>query len=384
MSSQVIPNEVLQFSASALSVPAPQRGSSGPGLRVVSFGGGTGLSNLLRGLKQHLLPLTGVVDARRTAIEQLSAVVAVTDDGGSSGRIRSEFNLLPPGDIRNCLVALADDEAVLSRMFQYRFANGGELEGHSFGNLFLTVLAQLTDDFVEAVRLASGILGTRGRILPASTIPAQLGAEMRDGSFVIGESAITQSHAGVRRVQLLPAEVPAVPETLQAIAEADIITVGPGSLFTSLVPNLLVPGIAEAVATSRAFKIYICNLMTQPNETLGMTATDHVTALHAHAGRSLFDAILVNRAPIPAELIATYAAEGAAPVSYNHAELEAMGLQIIEGDYLHPFASRKNSQCRSKRDAEKLLARHDTNAIARDLIAFAARRVVDAETALAA
>lgn len=361
MSSQVTPNAVLEF-PKIFPVPIePARG-----LRVVCFGGGTGLSNLLRGLKLYAKSLNGGLEP--AAIEQLTAVVAVTDDGGSSGRLRNEFNILPPGDIRNCLVALAEDEHLLSRMFQYRFAAGAGLEGHSFGNLFITVLAHMTSDFVEAVRLASSILDVRGRILPASSVAAQLGAEMRDGSFVTGECAITNSRAGVKRVQLIPADTPAVPETLTAIAEADLITLGPGSLYTSLVPNLLVPGIAKAIAASRAQRVFICNLMSQPNETLDMTAADHLNALHEHAGMSLFDTVLVNRAAASHDILETYAAASAAPVHYDVAQLAALGVRVIEGNYL----------------AEAGVARHDAAAVAHDLISLAqAQRPVMAAAAAA-
>lgn len=350
MSSQVSPNALIEFPRIFPVSAEPARG-----LRVVCFGGGTGLSNLLRGLKLY----TNSPDSSIPApIEQLTAVVAVTDDGGSSGRIRNDFNILPPGDIRNCLVALAEDEHLLSRMFQYRFAAGAGLEGHSFGNLFITVLAQMTSDFVEAVRLSSAILGIRGRILPASSVAAQLGAEMRDGSFVVGECAITDSRAGVRRVRLIPAETPAVPETLAAIAEADLITLGPGSLYTSLVPNLLVPGIAEAIAVSAATKVFICNLMSQPNETVGMSAADHLIALHEHAGRPLFDSVLVNRAPVSHQTLENYAAASASPVPYDVARMAALNVRVIEGDYL----------------AETGVARHDAAAVARDLIALVQAR----------
>ncbi|MBV8206226.1 MAG: YvcK family protein [Acidobacteria bacterium] len=319
---------------------------TGRGLRVVCFGGGTGLSNLLRGLKAHL----------SGKIEQLTAVVAVTDDGGSSGRLRGDFHGVAPGDIRNCLVALAEDEALLSRMFQYRFTQGAGLEGHSFGNLFLTVLAALTEDFVEAVRLSSELLGTRGRILPASAVPAQLGAELHDGTFVVGESAITRGRGGIRRVFLLPRDTPAVPETLAAIAEADMITIGPGSLFTSLAPNLLVPGIAAALASSPARKVFICNLMTQANETLGMTASDHLQALEDHAGCAIFDAALVNCSPFPAALLQRYAQQEAEPVSNDMKRHARGGIHIVQGEYLSPGS----------------VARHDAEAVARDLMRFVA------------
>jgi uncharacterized cofD-like protein len=352
MSTQVSPNSLFEF-PKIIPAPAEPASSVGRGLRVVCFGGGTGLSNLLRGLKHYANPSeSGHAPA---PIERLTAVVAVTDDGGSSGRLRNELNVLPPGDIRNCLVALAEDEHLLSRMFQYRFAAGAGLEGHSFGNLFLAVMMHLTCDFVEAVRLTSSILGIRGHILPASSVAAQLAAEMRDGSFVVGECAITRSRAGIRRIRLIPSDAPAVPETLAAIAEADLITLGPGSLYTSLNPNLLVPGIAEAIAGSPASKVFICNLMSQPNETLGMTAADHLEALQEHSGMNLFDTVLVNRANLSPDMIANYAAGGAAPVACDLRRLTAMQVRVIEGDYL----------------SENSVARHDADAVARDLIELA-------------
>jgi len=233
-------------------------------LRVVALGGGTGLSTLLRGLKRYA-PHTPGIEEKKTAptglpgITDLTAVVTVTDDGGSSGRLRKEFNILPPGDIRNCLVALSEDEALLSRIFQYRFETGEGLEGHNFGNLFVTALTAVTGDFAEAVRESSKILATRGTIFPSTVSNVQLEALMNDGSSVFGETNITASHLRIVRLRLVPGNVQPLPETLEAIAKADMITIGPGSLFTSLVPNLLVHGIPEAIAASRAIKVYICN-----------------------------------------------------------------------------------------------------------------------------
>jgi len=323
-------------------------------LRIVSIGGGTGLSALLSGLKKYTQP------SGSPAID-VTAIVTVSDDGGSSGRLRREFEVLPPGDIRNCMVALSEDEALLSQMFQYRFSAGAGLDGHSFGNLFLTVLTALTQDFAEAVKLSSAMLATRGRILPATNRVVELGAELADGTFVVGETSIATSSAPIRRAFLIPENVTALPETLDAIAEADLITVGPGSLYTSLIPNLLVKGIPEAIAASKAVKVCVCNLMTQPNESLGLTAAGHIKAIYEHVGGPLFDCVLINRSPFPPELLAKYAGTLAAPVECNAEELTELGVRLVEGDYVA--------------DGEVDVARHNTDAVARDLLAIAAEHL---------
>src|SRR5580704_3814071 len=251
------------------------------GLRVVAIGGGTGLSTLLKGLKRFV-PSPTEISAPSTSpiIRDLCAVVTVSDDGGSSGRLRKELNMLPPGDIRNCIVALSEDEALLSQLFRHRFEKGSGLEGHSFGNLFLAALTSITHDFSEAVRLSSEILVTRGHIYPATTSNIELEALMEDGSRVRGETRITASKVRIQELFLVPPNVDPLPQTLDAIARADIISIGPGSLFTSLIPNLLVHGIADAIVNSPATKVYICNLMTQANESLDLTAADHIRALN--------------------------------------------------------------------------------------------------------
>src|SRR6266853_4197706 len=254
-------------------------------LRVVAIGGGTGLSTLLKGLKKFVLTSGEVPPAMAASavIRDLCAVVTVSDDGGSSGRLRKELNMLPPGDIRNCIVALSEDEALLSRLFQHRFVKGSGLEGHSFGNLFLAALTSVTSDFSEAVRLSSEILVTRGHIFPATTSNVELEALMEDGTRVRGETKITASSGRIHQLFLDPPDVGPMSQTMEAIARADLITVGPGSLFTSLIPNLLVPGIAQAMVNSAAVKVYVGNLMTQANESLGLTAADHIRALNRHA-----------------------------------------------------------------------------------------------------
>src|SRR5277367_115017 len=248
-----------------------ETGKAGPELRVVAIGGGTGLSTLLKGLKRYVMAPSLAVSGQPT-IRELSGIVTVSDDGGSSGRLRKELNMLPPGDIRNCIVALSEDEALLSRLFRHRFDKGSGLEGHSFGNLFLAALTSLTSDFSEAVRLSSEILVTRGHIYPATTSNIELEALMEDGTRVRGETKITASKGRIQELFLMPPDPEPMPQTLEAIAHADMITIGPGSLFTSLIPNLLVRGISEAIVASPATKVYICNLMTQANESLGLSA----------------------------------------------------------------------------------------------------------------
>jgi uncharacterized cofD-like protein len=325
-------------------------------LHVVAIGGGTGLSTLLRGLKQYAASPEAPPGAISGQISSLSAVVTVTDDGGSSGRLRKELNMLPPGDIRNCIVALSEDEALLSKVFRHRFEKGSGLEGHSFGNLFLAALTSMTKDFAEAVRLSSEVLATRGHIYPATTSNVELEALMEDGSRVRGETRITASKGRIQELFLIPPDPQPLPQTLDAIANADLITIGPGSLFTSLIPNLLVRGIPQAIAGSPAVKVYICNLMTQANESLGRTAADHIRALNAHAGCQIFDYALINSKPASPEMKAKYALEGATQVVADCDAIRDLGVQPVLGDYL----------------CEDVVARHDTDCIARDLVKLAA------------
>src|SRR5215467_4315739 len=321
-------------------------------LRVVAIGGGTGLSTLLKGLKKYTAGPDCVATPR---VSELCAVVTVSDDGGSSGRLRKELNMLPPGDVRNCIVALSEDEALLARLFQHRFAKGTGLEGHSFGNLFLAALTSLTGDFGEAVRLSSEILATHGHIFPATTANIDLEALMEDGSQVRGETKITASKGRIRELFLIPPDPEPMAQTLATIAQADVITIGPGSLFTSLIPNLLVRGIAQAIRESSAMKVYVCNLMTQANESLGLSAADHLHALNDHAGCQIFDYALINRAPVSEELKAKYALEGASQIVADLDAIEALGVCPVLGDYLF----------------EDGVARHDTDRLARDLLDLA-------------
>ena len=333
-----------------------EHGKADPDLRVVAIGGGTGLSTLLKGLKRYVLtPMLAA--SGQTAIRELCGVVTVSDDGGSSGRLRKEFNMLPPGDVRNCIVALSEDEALLSRLFQHRFQKGSGLEGHSFGNLFLAALTSITGDFAEAVRLSSEILLTRGHIYPATTSSVELEAEFEDGERVRGETRITASKGKIRELFLVPPDVRPLPQTLEAIAAADLITIGPGSLFTSLIPNLLVGGIVEAIRESHAVKVYVCNLMTQANESLGLTAADHIRALNRHARAQLFDYALINRKPASPEMKAKYALEGASQIVVDLEAIEALGVCPVLGDYLD----------------EGAVARHDTEQVAQDLMTLMAQ-----------
>ena len=325
------------------------------------MGGGTGLSTLLKGLKRYVKPPGESAAAETAAISELSAVVTVTDDGGSSGRLRREFNILPPGDIRNCIVALSEDETLLSRLFQYRFPSGQGLEGHNFGNLFVAALTAVTGDFAEAVKLSSEVLATRGHIYPATTANVVLEALMADGSRVQGETRITASTERIVDLHMVPANPRPLPQALDAIAHADLITIGPGSLFTSLIPNLLVHGIRQAIAGSRAVKVFVCNLMTEANESLGLSAADHIKAIYKHtSGEKIFDYALVNRAPVSEALRSKYALEGAAQIANDLEEIEKLGVRAIQGEYLDETAE---------------VARHATDRVARDLLALAAGRI---------
>jgi uncharacterized cofD-like protein len=334
--------------------PARTRKTSDEPLRVVTMGGGTGLSTILKGLKRYVtsLPAPYGSAAGEPLINELCAVVTVSDDGGSSGRLRKELNMLPPGDIRNCVVALSEDEALLSRLFQHRFQKGSGLEGHSFGNLFLAALTSITGDFAEAVRLSSEILTTRGHIYPATSSNVELEALMEDGSRVRGETRITASKGRIRELFLVPPDVEPLPQTLEAIARADLITMGPGSLFTSLTPNLLVHGIPQAIVKSRAVKVFVCNLMTQANESLGLSASDHIRVLYDHAQARIFDYALINRTPLSDELKAKYALEGASQIFADLGAIEQLGVCPVLGDYLEEAGA----------------ARHATDRVAHDLL----------------
>jgi uncharacterized cofD-like protein len=294
-------------------------------LRIVAIGGGTGLSTLLHGLKRYAYPQQDV---------DITAVVTVTDDGGSSGRLRREFDVLPPGDIRNCMVALSEDEALLSKLFQYRFADGRGLKGHSFGNLFLTALTNLTGDFARAVKLSSEVLAILGRIYPSTDANVVLEAELENGRIIAGETKISRSRSRIKRIRMRPQNCKPLPETLAAIQQADLITLGPGSLFTSVIPNVLVQGIPQAIRRSQALRAYFVNLMSQPGETIDFRASDHVAAINLHAGFNLFDVAVVNTRPISARQRRKYAAEEAQSVVNDLDNLTEMGLQVVTADLL--------------------------------------------------
>ncbi len=313
------------------------RSTPKPGsIRAVAIGGGTGLSTLLRGLRRYVASphqsLADRVDAP-CVISDLAAVVTVTDDGGSSGRLRRGFNMLPPGDLRNCMVALSEDEHLISRLFRHRFTTGEGLEGHSFGNLFVAALVEITGDFAQAIKLSSQVLATRGHIYPATNANVSLAARMDDGSMVRGETEITASRQRIVELMLDPVDAEPLPETLEAIERADLITVGPGSLFTSLITNLLVKGVSEALASSKAVRVYICNLMTQANESLNLTASQHIERIYEHAHRPIFDYALVNTAPVSRVLLDRYAGEGASPIVADVKAIEKLGVRCIAGDF---------------------------------------------------
>ena len=266
-------------------------------------------------------------------ISDLAAIVTVTDDGGSSGRLRQDFKMLPPGDLRNCMVALSQDERLISRLFQHRFRGGGDLEGHNFGNLFVAALVEMTGDFPQAIQLAAEVLATCGHIYPVTAENVTLAARMADGSIVRGETNITASREIIRELMLEPPNVKPLPETLETIEKADLITLGPGSLFTSLITNLLVPGIPEAIAQASGTRVYIANLMTQANESLHLTASQHIERIYDHTRQPIFDYALINTGPISEAARARYAAEGAEVIQPDIEKVEALGIRCITGDF---------------------------------------------------
>jgi uncharacterized cofD-like protein len=330
-------------------------------LRIVSIGGGTGLSTLLSGLKKYAR------GGQRSASEislptvDITAVVTVTDDGGSSGRLRRDFDILPPGDIRNCMTALSEDEALLAKLFKHRFSGGRGLKGHSFGNLFLAAMNQITGDFAHAVKLSSEILAIRGRIFPATSANVVLEATLADGSVVRGESKISKSRREIDRLRLHPESCDPLPETIEAIRTADLITLGPGSLYTSVIPNLLVDGISEAIENSPALKVYFVNLMWQPGETINFPASRHVAEIHKHAGCKLTDCAVLNTAPIAPELRRRYARAKVRPVENDFENLAAMGLKVVTADLVCDYSTSHSK------------VRHDPAALANVVIELANR-----------
>jgi uncharacterized cofD-like protein len=304
------------------------------GIKLVALGGGTGLSTLLAGLKR----LVGARDDDGDLwLESLAAIVTVSDDGGSSGRLRDELQMLPPGDIRNCMVALSEDSSLIARLFRYRFPGDGNLGGHSFGNLFLAALTAVTGDFVEAVRLSSEVLASKGRIYPATLNDVHLIADLEDGTEVRGETNISASRSAIRRLRLEPEQCLPLPEALAALRSADVVTVGPGSLYTSILPNLLVARVAESIGESDAVKIFVCNLMTQPGETDGYTARKHLEVVKRYAPEIEFDYVVVNNRHVTPEQSERYAAEGAHQIGLNDHALErefSDEAEIIRADLL--------------------------------------------------
>lgn len=326
----------------------PYLSSEKSGINLVALGGGTGLSTLLAGLKR----LVHERDSSEYWIENLSAIVTVSDDGGSSGRLRDELQMLPPGDIRNCMIALSEDSTLLSRLFRHRFRGTGGLGGHSFGNLFLAALTEVTGDFTEAVRLSSEVLASKGHIFPSTISDVRLVAELEDGNVVLGETQISASRVPIRRLRLEPEQCLPLPQALKAIRAANVITLGPGSLYTSILPNLLVARVSQAIGESGATKIFICNLMTQPGETDNYTARQHLETIKRYASEIQFDYVVVNDRRITADQAARYAQEGAHQIGINDDSLEAalnQSTQIIRANLLE--------------EGEKV--RHDSTLLAR-------------------
>ncbi|MFC1804553.1 uridine diphosphate-N-acetylglucosamine-binding protein YvcK [Candidatus Omnitrophota bacterium] len=292
--------------------------SRGP--KVVTVGGGTGLSVLLSGLKEHS--------------SNISAIVTVADSGGSSGRLREQFDILPPGDIRNCLVALADAPTLMRDLFQFRFEKGTELSGHSFGNLFITVMTRLTGDFEKAIKETSKVLALRGQVIPSTLDNVGLVAKHTDGSITVGEDKIPKAQKAIEMVSLQPEHPLATPEAVKAIREAEIIVLGPGSLYTSIIPNLLIKEIAEAIVASNAIKIYVSNVMTQPGETDGYSVCDHIKTLAKHSHPRIFDYCVVNSGVVPEEMLKRYASEKSHPVKRDVDKIRKLGYRLIEDNFI--------------------------------------------------
>ncbi len=328
------------------------------GFRVVALGGGTGLSTLLRGLKEHVTRRIEDHVSPERPVADLAAIVTVTDDGGSSGRLRRENRILPPGDIRNCMVALSKDEALLGRLFQYCFHAGHGLIGHNFGNLFLAALTHVTGDFTEAIRVSSKVLAIRGRIFPSTLSNVHLVATLENGRVVHGETRITASRAPIKKLKLSTRGVRPLPKAVEAIKQADLILLGPGSLYTSILPNLLIPEIASAIAKSKAPRVYIANLMTQPGETAGYALADHLRAIQKHVRHRVIDWIVANRQPVSPEVARRYRAEGAEPVSVDLPELQRLGFRVILDNLLEEHAViRHNTRRLSRLLLEQFLRR---------------------------
>lgn len=291
------------------------------GPKIVAVGGGHGLSMLLHGIKEYT--------------NNITAIVTVADSGGSSGRLREQFDVLPPGDIRNCLVALADSEPLMQKLFQFRFEEGGDLKGHNFGNLFITALTKVTGDFEAAIKASSKVLAIRGEVIPSTLQNVSLVAEYKDGSIIQGEHRIPEKNLPIRRVSLVPGDSPATEEAVKAIKEAEVILLGPGSLYTSIIPNLLTKGITDAISDSKVLKIYVCNVMTQPGETDGYKASDHVEALVHHSSKDIINHCIVNiNTEAPKELLERYKREQSFPVIADSHRIKEMGYSVVEEELI--------------------------------------------------
>lgn len=307
------------------------------GPKIVVVGGGTGLSMLLKGIKK--------------ITNNITAIVTVGDDGGSSGRLREEMGILPPGDIRNCIAALADDEDLVTKLFQYRFKTGEGLEGHSFGNLFLSALCSITGDMVRAVKESSSVLSIRGRVLPSTLDDMKLVAELEDGRIIKGESNIPEAHGKVKRLFTDPENCRPLEDAIVAIKEADLIILGPGSLYTSVIPNLLIKEISKEIAKSSARKIYVCNIMTQPGETDNYTVSDHINAIIAHAGsEKIMDSVLINDI-LPKNLALKYQAANSFPVKLDVDKIKKAGVRIVSKKLIE--------------ESKEGFVRHSSNRVAR-------------------
>ncbi|MEN9217164.1 MAG: YvcK family protein [Gloeomargarita sp. HHBFW_bins_162] len=311
------------------------------GPRIVALGGGTGLSRLLRGLK--------------TYSSNITAIVTVADDGGSSGRLRREVGVLPPGDIRNCLAALASEEQLLTALFQYRFESGEGLSGHSFGNLYLTALTDITGNLEQAIAASSRVLAVRGQVLPATMADVHLWADLADGRHIEGESQIPKARGQILRIGCTPANPPALPKAIEAIEEADLILVGPGSLYTSVIPNLLVPEITQAIARATVPRIYICNAMTEPGETQGYRVSDHLRAIERVTGQRIFDVVLVQKKPPSPQALQRYGQVGAGFVELDREQVVKMGYRLILADVIQEDPHKNQVQHHSQRLAHVLM-----------------------------
>jgi uncharacterized cofD-like protein len=318
-----------------------QRKQLSRGPKIAAIGGGTGLSTILTGLKEYS--------------SNISAIVTVADDGGSSGRLRQQFDILPPGDIRNCLVALADASTMMRDLFQFRFDTGSELSGHSFGNLFITVMTRLTGDFEKAIIETSKVLALRGQVIPSTLNNVVLVAQHKDGSITEGEHKITEAHKTINKVYLKPLKPQPAPEAIRAIEKAELIVMGPGSLYTSIIPNILIKEITDAIVVSRAVKVYVCNIMTQPGETDGYSASAHLKNLIEHSHPRMIDYVIVNTGKIPAHILKRYEEENAYPVVNDRKNIENMGYRVIEDDVV--FFSEK-------------MVRHDPLKVAKIIVGF--------------